>query len=172
MRAETVMNGHRLVTIVRGSEYISYDVVTGQGARIQRAPQAIADEAGRLRPFGNDLDEVRRQGAEKVEETIGGGQRGEVWRVTDEAGRRKLTVTRDAPQLPISLETYVRANGQTVSLDYMNWARGLTLPDGFFEPPSEMQLERLDYATYVAQATQRPIGPVLYPDALHGIGGR
>ena len=168
MRAQTVVQGHPVVTIVRGSEYIAYDVATGQGARIRRAPAAVSADGQQLRPFANDLPELIAQGAEKVEDTRVGGQRGETWRVTDSAGRRKLTVTSEEPKLPVRVETFVRGTSETVTLDYSNWARGLELRDSFFEPPAHIALESFDYETYLAASTERPIGPVLYPDLLHG----
>lgn len=168
MRAETVMNGHPVVTIIRDTEYISYDLATGKGARIRRAPAATSADTGRIRPFGNDLEELIAQGAEKIEDTIMAGQRGEVWRITDSAGRRKLSVTHDEPKLPLRLETFVRGTSETVTLDYMNWARGLALPDAFFEPPPNVRLESFDYEAYLEASTTRAIGPVLYPDLLHG----
>lgn len=168
MRAQTLIGGHPIVTIVRDGHYIGYDELAGTGVRIERAPQAIAEDRARPRPFGNDLDELKRQGADKVEETTRAGVEVEIWRKTDAAGRRKLWVTKSEPQLPMRLETFVRAGGDTITTEYSGWSKGLPIPDSFFEAPANVKLERLDYAAFLDAAAAGPVGPVLYPDLLHG----
>lgn len=168
MRAQTLIGGHPIVTIVRDGEYIGYDAMTGKGARIQRAPAAREEDRNRSRPFGNDLDELKKQGADKVEVTERAGRAVEIWRKTDAAGRRKLWVTSDEPMLPMRLETFVRGGSETITTEYSDWAKGLAIPDAFFAAPQGLDLEVLDYESYLEQGSTRPIGPVLYPDLLHG----
>jgi hypothetical protein len=171
MRAETVIKGHPIVTIVRDGDYVAYDRVTGMGARIGRSPGAVEQDAKRLRPFGNDFEELVAQGGELVEAEADGNPGVEIWRITDSAGRRKLWVSSDETRLPARLETFVRGSFGSVTLNYSDWMRGLELPDRFFEAPAEIQLERLDYSAYIDAAASRPVAPVLYPDLLHGDGG-
>jgi len=171
MRAETVIKGHPVVTIVRDGDYVAYDRVTGKGARIGRSPGAVEQDAERLRPFGNEFDELVAQGGERVEAAVDGNPGVEIWRITDSVGRRKLWISSDEPRLPMRLETFVRGSFETVTLSYSGWMRGLELPDGFFEAPADVQLERLDYSAYIDAAASRPVAPVLYPDLLHGDGG-
>ncbi len=171
MRAETVINGHPIVTIVRDKDYVAYDRVTGKGARIGRSPGAVKQDAKRLRPFGNDLEELVAQGGERVEAAADGNAGVEIWRITDSDGRRKLWVSSGEQRLPVRLETFVRGSFDTVTLDYSNWTRGLELPDRFFEAPPEISLEQLDYSAYFDAAASRPVAPVLYPDLLYGDGG-
>ncbi len=171
MRAETVIQGHPVVTIVRDGDYVAYDRMTGKGARIGRGPGAVEQDAERLRPFGNEFEELVAQGGERVEAVVDGNPGVEIWRITDSVGRRKLWVSNDEPRLPVRLETFVRGSFETVSLSYSGWMRGLELPDGFFEAPADVQLERLDYSAYIDSAASRPVAPVLYPDLLHGDGG-
>lgn len=172
MRAETLIAGHPVVTLVRGQDYIVFDRLSGEGVRIRRAPEAVAEDAARPRPFGNDLAELIAQGAEKVEDTTVSDRPAEIWRVTDGGGRRKLWVSSNAPQVPIRLEVFVRAGGETITTDYSSWARGLGMSDAFFEVPAGASIESFDYAGYLDAAVQRPIGPILYPDLLHGLGAR
>jgi hypothetical protein len=168
MRAETLIGGHPIVTIVRDGEYIGYDELAGQGVRVRRAPEAIAADAKRERPFGNDLGEVQSQGAQKVEDVSLGGGEVEVWSRTDEAGRRKLWITKNEPRLPIRLETFVRAGAETITTEYSDWARGLAIPDAFFDVPANVKIENYDYAAFIEASSKGPIAPILYPDMLHG----
>lgn len=168
MRAETVISGHPIVTIVRGTDYFGFDRLTMRGIRITRSPEAIAEDAERERPFGNDLAELIAQGAELIEETEESGRAIEVWRITDGDGRRKLWISRDEPRLPIRLETFHRATSEMITTDYADWTVGLPIPDAFFAAPPGIQIEEFDYASYLEAAGTRSIGPVLYPDLLHG----
>lgn len=167
MRAETMIDGHPIVTIVRGQDYIAFDELTGQGARIKRAPAAVAADARYPRPFGNELEELKAQGGVKVDEEMHGETTVEIWQKTDTLGRRKLWVTSDESRLPVRLDTFVRAGAQTITTNYSDWTRGLAIPDAFFEAAANVQLEELDYPSYVEAASTRPIGPILYPDLLH-----
>jgi hypothetical protein len=169
MRAETLIGGHPIVTIVRDHDYVSFDRLTGKGARIRRSPNATREDADRTRPFGNDHAELVAQGAVKVEESKRAGQDVEIWRITDSSGRRKLWLTRGEPQLPMRIENFVRANGETITTDYSDWVRGIEMPDSFFDAPSNVQLEEFEYRAYVEASGTRAIAPVLYPDLLHGV---
>ena len=51
-RAETVIRGHNLVTIVKGDTYYVYDALTMTGIAIRRAPAAIAADRPNRRPSG------------------------------------------------------------------------------------------------------------------------
>jgi len=168
MRAQTTLDGHPVVTIVRDGDYIGFDALTGRGVRIRRAPEAVEEDRDRPRPFGNDLAELIAQGADKVEDTERSGRAVEIWRKTDGAGRRKLWVTRDEPRLPMRLEIFVRGGSETVTTDYADWVKGMTIPDSFFEAPSNVKLEKLDYPAYIDASAVRAVGPVLYPELLHG----
>ena len=168
MRAQTTIDGHPVITIVRDGDYIGFDALTGRGARIRRAPEAVKQDAERIRPFGNDLAELIAQGGVKVEDSTQSGRAIEIWRKTDAAGRRKLWVTRDEPRLPMRLETFVRGGAETITTDYANWVKGLRIPDAFFEVPSNVTLEKLDYSAFIEASAVRRVGPVLYPELLHG----
>jgi len=168
MRAETMVGGHPIVTIVRGPDYVSFDRMTGRGVRIRRSPQAIEADARRERPFGRDWEELVAQGAVKIEETQQAGHAVEIWRITDSAGRRKLWLTSAEPKLPMRLENFLRASGETVTTDYADWVHGIEIPDRFFDVPSDAHLEPFGYADYLTESATRRIAPVLYPDLLYG----
>jgi outer membrane lipoprotein-sorting protein len=168
MRAQTTLDGHPVVTIVRDGDYIGFDALTGRGVRVRRAPEAVKEDRDRTRPFGNDLAELIAQGADKVEESERSGRAVEIWQKTDGAGRRKLWVTSDEPRLPMRLEVFVRAGSETITTDYADWTKGLKIPDSFFEAPSNVTLETLDYPAYMEASAVRRVGPVLYPELLHG----
>ncbi len=170
MRAETLISGHPITTIVRGDRYVAFDRLTGEGIDVERSPAAIAEDRGRLRPFGIELDELKKSGGERVEETTMSGVPVEVWRLTNDASRRTVWVSQKAPHVPIRAETFVRGSSQTLVFDYSSWRFDLELPAAFFTLPSDAQIDRYGHAEYLAKSAREPIGraPILYPDLLYG----
>lgn len=171
LRAETVVTGHRVVTIVNGDFYYAYDAVNRKGIAIRRAPEAIAQDKADRRPFGRELEILLDQGAEKVGEEQHFGALCDVYRITDDAGKRVLWVTQAEPKLPVRLEIFSRKSGRTRFTDYLNWLSGVPLSDDFFKPEKEIELERYSLEDYVRiTVNEGPIGPVpvLYADLLHG----
>lgn len=170
MRAETLIGGHPITTIVRGDEYLVFDRLTNKGLAITRGKQAQSEESKRTRPFGNDWVEIRDAGGELIEETRLAGRDVEVWQLTDTAGSRKVWVTKDAARVPLRVETYDRKSSDTLTLDYSNWTLDLEMPKAFFEAEPDIDFERYGYEEFVAKAQEERVGtvPVLYPDLLHG----
>jgi hypothetical protein len=171
LRAETVVVGRRVVTIVNGDTYYAYDGLGRIGVAVGRAPAAIEQDAKRERPFGNELSSILRQGAESVGSETLGGREVEVFRVTDEHGRRQVWVTPGEERLPLRVEVFRRHTGQILSTDFLNWMSGLPISDAFFEPEPGIEFVRMSIEEYVAkQAEGRPPGPVpiFYTDLLHG----
>jgi hypothetical protein len=169
-RAETIVEGHRIATIVREASYYIIDVVSGTGVELGRSEKAIAEDAGRGRPFGREWEALVRDGGEKVRSQELGGVAYDLFRVTDQAGRREILVTRSEPRIPVSFETYDRKSGTTSVVRYSNWRRGLVISDGFFEPPPGLEIPRIEYEEYLERIRTRSIGPapVLYGELLHG----
>jgi outer membrane lipoprotein-sorting protein len=170
MRAETLIGGHPITTIIRGDRYIAYDRLSGKALDIERSPAAVQADQGRLRPFAIELDELKRAGGEKIEETMMSGVPVEVWRLTDDNGRRTVWVSKREPFVPIRAETFVRGSSQTLTFDYSNWGFDLEIPASFFALPSEVAVERYGYAAFEKKTALEPVGPapILYPDLLHG----
>ena len=169
LRAETVIAGRKIVTLVNGSTYYAYDATGRDGVAIGRAKAAIAKDAPGRRPFGRELDVVLAQGGEKVGEEEVGGRAVERYRVTDDAGRREVWVTKDRLRLPVRVEIFTRPTGKTISTDFLSWTAELPIDDGFFEPDPGVRLERLSFDEYAAREGT-PVGPVpiLYLDLLTG----
>ena len=170
MRAETVIRGHPITTLVEGSRYVVIDRLTGKALDVERSPNAIAEDRGRERPFAFERDEIRAAGGEKVEDTKLSSIDVEVWRVTDDLGRRTAWISKAAPNVPLRTETFVRGSTQTVQIDYSGWGFDLEIPPAFFSVPPGLEIERLDYAAYSKRSAEGPVGPapILYPDLLHG----
>jgi hypothetical protein len=103
MRAETLISGHPVATIIRGDRYIALDRLTGKALDIERAPAAILADQGRPRPFGIELDELKKAGGERIEDTTMSGVPVEVWRLTDDTSRRTVWVSKKPPHVPIRL---------------------------------------------------------------------
>ena len=170
LRSETMLGSHPITTIVRGRHYWIFDRLTAEGIDIERSPQAVAEDGARIRPFGNDLDEVIRAGGEKVEETELSGIPAEVWRVTSKKGRRTVWVTASEPRVPLRVENFDRDSGESVTLDYSGWSSPKEIPDAFFEPPSDLRITRIAYEAFAARTDQAAVGrlPILHPALVHG----
>ena len=170
-RAETVIAGHKIVTIVRGEHYYAYDGNLGKGIDIRRTSAAIQKDSDRPRPFGLELDALMAQGAEKVGSQRLHGAEAHVYRLTDVRGRREVWVSAGAQQLPMRAIIFQRGTGKTQTTDYLNWLSNIAIDDDFFEPAPHIQFVRKDYKEYMdltaAQGVVGPV-PVLYGDLLHG----
>jgi len=171
LRAETVIAGRRVTTIVAGNTYYAYDAVSQNGIAIPRSPKAIAADAKGARPFGREFEKLKSQGAERVREEVVMGRECEVFRLTDQLGRRELWVTKDELRLPVRVIVYRRDTQKTTATDFVNWLTGLSIADAFFEPESSVAFERMDLDRYLQRSsTGEPVGPVpvLYTDLLVG----
>ena len=159
-----------MITIVNGETYYAYDGLGRTGVAVGRHPSAIEKDAERKRPFGNELDAIVRQGAESVGFDDLGGRKVEIFRVTDERGRRQVWVTADEERLPLHIEVFQRLTGKTLSTDFLNWMSGIPISDAFFEPEPGIDFVHLTFDEYLArQADGKPLGPVpiFYTDLLH-----
>jgi hypothetical protein len=170
MRANTLIAGHPITTIVRGDRYFAFDPLRGEGVSIRRSSRALEQEASRGRPFGNDLQELIDAGGEEIENVRLAGVDATMWRFTDDLVRRTVWVRRRKPVLPLRVETFDRASAQTISLDYVSWREEIEIPDAFFELPSGLEVLELEYDAYLEASAQGAVGslPILYPDLLHG----
>lgn len=170
LRSETVFLGHPILTLVKGERYVIIDRLTGEGVSIQRSPKAIAEDAERERPFGNELRVLLESGGEKVgSEEIPGGSC-DLYRLTDEAGRKEVCVTQNEEQIPLMLRVWLRRSGQRMQSRYLEWSREIEVPDAFFDAPANAQLERLDYQEYVRRSPNEQLGPAppFHAELLHG----
>ena len=96
----------------------------------------------------------------------------EVFRLTDQLGRRELWVTKDLKRLPVRILIYRRDTSRTMTTEYLNLAHGALDRRRLLRAPNRAsQLERLDFDSYMQRsATGEPIGPV--PGPLHRpVGG-
>jgi hypothetical protein len=170
-RAETVVRGHKLVTIINGDTYYVYDAIAMTGIAIRRAPAALAAQSPERRPFGNEAQILIDQGGEKIREENIAGKRAEVYQITDDNGRRIVWATQDDRRLPIRIELFSRKSGSTRYKEYVDWASGLAITAAFFEPEPGNQLERLELDEYIEKTLAKDSAvalPILYPELLHG----
>lgn len=172
LRAEIVIGGASLATIVAGEFYTILDLTNQTGVRIRRAPEALALDRSKPneRPFGHEGDELIAKGAEIVRSDNLGERPVRVLRLTDDRGRREVWVTDDKKKMPLRVEFFARENGVHTTTDYIDWISGQTLPDAFFEPDPRIALETIEYADYLKRSAQGPVGPapVLFSPLLHG----
>ncbi|MEE8580535.1 MAG: hypothetical protein V3T33_03005 [Myxococcota bacterium] len=169
-RSEVVVAGHRIISIVNGEYYYTIDAVLHTGVAIRRSPQAIAADAKRPRPFGNEFARIVEAGGEKVSTKQLGGRDCDLYRLTDNNGRRQVCVDQSASQLPIQVEVFDRATGRSETVDYVSWLSGIPIPDAFFEPDAGIALEHFEYQEYRKRSRVERIGPAppLYSHLLHG----
>jgi outer membrane lipoprotein-sorting protein len=169
MRADVVVGGTPVVTIVNGATYYAIDGRSMIGTAIERAPKALANDAKGGRPFLNDGERMIAMGGEKVGSERIAGRPCDVYRLTDNDGKKTIWMTQDSLHLPVKIELYGRASGQT-STTIINWSRGFEVPDAFFEPDPRLTLDRVSYQEYVNRSRERlpSAVPVLYGDLLHG----
>jgi len=169
MRADSVIAGVPVVTIVNGPTYYAIDARSLVGTAIERAPKALANDAKGGRPFLNDGERMIAMGGEKISSERIAGRPCDVYRLTDTEGKKTIWMTQDGLHLPVKIELYGRQSGQ-LSTTIINWSRGFEVPDTFFEPDPRVTLERLSYQDYVNRARERAPSavPVMYGDLLHG----
>jgi outer membrane lipoprotein-sorting protein len=170
-RAETVVRGHNLVTIVNGETYYVYDALTMTGIAIRRAPAALAAESPDRRPFGNEAQTLIDEGGEKIREENIAGKRADVYQATDENGRRIVWVTQDDRRLPMRIELFSRQSGSTRYKEYIDWVSGLAVSEAFFEPGPRIQFERFELDEYIKSTLAKDPAatlPILYQELLHG----
>lgn len=175
-RAEIVLGGHLVVTYVQGDRYVVVDALTGKGTSIQRSPKAIAQDASRGRPFGNEQPLLVAAGAEKVKTEGEGEASCDLYRLTDEAGRREVCVTNTPDKLPVYVRAWDRRSGAESETRYLGWSKalegqGVAIGDSFFTPDPRVTLTSLTYEAFLAkaQAGENPaVAPILYPELLVG----
>ncbi len=169
-RSEAVLAGHKIVTIVDRTTYYILDEVSGRGIAIGRSEAARARDAQGKRPFGNELDKLLQQGGEFIGSEQASGQTVDVYRLTDDRGRRTVWVSTSKPSVPLRVQTYDRASATTGKVDYVNWLHNPVLADSFFAPDPRTKMEKFSYEEYRAQIRKAPVGPapVLYRHLLHG----
>jgi hypothetical protein len=172
-RSEIVVGGHRIITIVNGEYYYTLDALSGRGVGIRRSPAALREDATRKRPFGLELEHLLAEGGERIKSDQVAGRPCDLYRVTDENGRR--SVCADPEQgLPIQVERYNRSSGQTEIVNYIAWIGGIYIPDRFFEPDPRFDIERLTLEEYASRSRREMVGPAppLYGSLLYGGRGR
>jgi outer membrane lipoprotein-sorting protein len=170
-RAETVIRGHNLVTIVKGDTYYVYDALTMTGIAIRRAPEAIAADLPNRRPFGNEAQTLIDQGGEKIREESIAGKQADVYQMTDDSGRRIVWATQDDQQLPIRVELFNRETASTRYKEYVDWVNGLLISDKFFELRPDIQFKRFELDAYIESTLANDPAsmiPIIYPELLHG----
>lgn len=170
LRAETVVAGRPIVTLVSGEFYYVIDELAASGVAIRRSPRALAEDGRRGRPFGREGDQMLAEGAEKVGTDDRMGRTCELFRITDRLGRREICLTPDAHRLPVHGQQFDRASRRNVETRYVDWAQGFPASDDFFVPDPRLALERIEYDDYLERARRGSVGPapVLYRELLHG----
>ena len=171
LRAETIIAGRKVVTIVSGRRYTTWDALSGAGLSLERSEAAVLEDSPDVRPFGREFDTLLAQGAEKVRDDTLHGAACEVYRITDRSGRRELYVLAEEPRLPVRIDIFDRSRGRNFRTEYIGWQAGLPISDGFFVPDANLRLVTMSIEEYAERsATGKPVGsvPILYADLLHG----
>jgi len=169
-RSEAVLAGRKIVTIVDRTTYYVIDDVSGVGIAIERSAAARAQDEKGGRPFANELEDLLVEGGELIGTEKVSSQVVDVYRLTNERGRRTIWMSTTKPAVPLRIETYDRATASTGKLDYTSWLQNPLIPDSFFAPDERIDLEKFSYGEYRSRSLQGPVGPapVLYRHLLHG----
>ena len=170
MRAESVVEGRRIVTFVDDKRFVIVDELGKAGVSIERSAHSIAQDGKRKRPFGTELDDIVKLGGEKVGQEMRAGQEVDHYRVTRGDGDRdEVWVTTDESHLPIESVYRDRGTGAANRRVYLRWVEA-QFPDDFFAPSRDVKLESMSYDEYVTRSKQGPVGPAppFYSDLLHG----
>jgi hypothetical protein len=169
-RSETVWLGHPITTIVHGERYVIVDRLTRTGVSIQRSAVAVRQDASRARPFGHEYEALARAGAEKIGTERVAGRPCDLYRLTNDEGRREVCVTPEEDHLPVFRRVWMRASGRSAETSYVEWLRDVDVPDWFFEPEPGVTLEHFTYEQYVERAPKERIGPAppFFRELLHG----
>jgi hypothetical protein len=171
MRAESVFDGHTIVTLVDEHRYLIIDAIGRTGVSIARSPLATAQDAKRKRPFGNEGEDLLKKGAELVGTEMRAGQEVDHYRITRADGdRTEAWLTRDAQKLPMEAMYRDRDTGAMDRKVYLRWVQ-TSFPDAFFRPDPGVKLEEISYEDYVARSKTGGVGPAppFYGDLLHGV---
>lgn len=171
MRAESVVRGHPVVTMVNGEWYYVYDGLSGTGIAVRRSARALADDKQGGRPFAQEGTFMQSEGAELVRKERAGKMACDLYRLTDANGRREACITDQEPYLPLRVEVFDRSSGDTLRTDYVGWVRDLLIRKTFFEPDPRFTFERYDYDEFMAKlaSDEPPRAPILYGALLHGL---
>jgi hypothetical protein len=170
MRAESVVEGRRILTFVDEKRYVIVDDLGRNGIAIERSAHSIGQDGKRRRPFGNEAEDITKQGGEKVGEEMKAGQDVDHYRVTTGSGDRdEVWVTQDAGRLPLESLFRDRQTGAMSRRIYLRWVEA-AYPDEFFAPAREIKLETMTYEEYTSRSKTGPVGPAppFYSDLLHG----
>ena len=133
MRSEVIIAGRRIITIVTPTKYYTLDLTRGSGIGIERSSLAKASDANRTRPFADEYAAILRGGGEWVGEETLARQKVDMYRLTNDAGRIQLWVTKKL-NLPVRIERWDRESGRRNHIDYVDWLRGFPIADSCFEP--------------------------------------
>jgi hypothetical protein len=171
LRADTVISGVPITTIVNGEFYYVIDSARLVGMAVRRNTPALERDRTHPdeRPFGREGVDLIAKGAELIRTESVAGRACKVFRLTDGMGRHEIWITDDETALPLRIDSSDRS-GARVLTDYVDWLSQLSLADSFFEPDPRVQIERLEYQEYMTRAAEGPVGPapVLFGDLLHG----
>jgi hypothetical protein len=176
LRAEIVLGGHVVITYVKGDRYVVIDALTGKGTSIQRSPKAIAEDAARGRPFGTEQQVLVKAGAEKVKTEGSGDAACDLYRITDQGGRREVCVTTGKEPLPVYVHAWDRQSGAESETRYLAWSKDLegkdvAISDLFFSPDPRVALESFSFDAFLAKAQAGEsvaVAPIFYPELLVG----
>lgn len=170
MRAESVFDGHTIVTLVDEERYVIVDVLRREGVSIGRSPVAIGQDAGRQRPFAYEAAGLLKT-AEKIGSEVRAGRDVDHYRITANDGdRSEVWVTQDELHLPMEELYRARDTGAKNQRIYLRWVQA-SFPDSLFQADPGVKLEKVSYDQYVERTRKgEAVGPAppLYADLLHG----
>jgi hypothetical protein len=113
MRAQTVVQGRPIVTLVHRDWYYVVDEISGTGLAVERSRRALEEDAGGERPFAQEAQLIVEQGGELVRTEKQGAEAVNVYRLSDAQGRREVWTPAQGPRVPLRVEIFDRATSAT-----------------------------------------------------------
>ena len=169
LRADRIIDGAVLQTIVNGDTYYNILPTAGIGVAIQRTATALADDRKGGRPFGHDVEAILARGAEKAATERLMGHEVAVYRLNSGKSREEVWATTDGDKLPVKVVYTDREGGKSYET-LLNWAHGNAVKETFFEPDPRIAMQKVTYEEFVAGVKDGSLKtfPPLFNDLLVG----
>lgn len=171
LRAEVVLGGRPILTVVHKNRYIVVDKLAGTGISVERHENAQRTPAAPGRPFGfgDELESLLEEGGEYVGDETFQGVRCRLHRLTGQVGRQEVCVQEEGNGLPLYIKHWSRDSNREILVQYLNWVHAFETGPDFFAPDPRVQLREYRYADFIKAASQGEVKePVLYPRLIHG----
>lgn len=169
LRAEFVLGGRPVLTVVHKNRYIVVDKLAGTGVSVERHKNAQRAPVAPGRPFGfgDELESLLEEGGEYVGDETFQGVRCRLHRLTSQVGRQEVCVQEEeeGSGRPLYVKIWSRDSNQEVLIQYLNWVHAFETGPDFFTPDPRVKLREYSYDDFAQGKVKEP---VIFPRLIHG----